>query len=140
MCDRKVEPANFLFELRAPLYGLQGYANSIFENDKYRKYMPPEGVVWLEKWAPKFDVWVTELSRLSHQDRGNLTLDQFCNTLIQQLMVILEGVETAAIEANGIDISDAQNYQFNFEVIKKAILDVDIIYQGMCGYLTSLEN
>jgi hypothetical protein len=55
-------------------------------------------------------------------------------------MVILEGVETAAIEANGIDISDAQNYQFNFEVIKKAILDVDIIYQGMCGYLTSLEN
>jgi len=140
MCNSKVDPpAHIFFELGTPLYCLQGYAKRILENDEIYKDMPPEVVAWLEKWAPKFDVWITEFVRLRHLPKGNSTLDQRYKTLIQQLIFLLDGVEAAAIEVSAIPIPKILDDKYNFKALKSAIWYIEETYQRMNEYIDSLE-
>ena len=139
MCNNKFDPAGIFLELGSPLYGLQGFAKNIFENDEIYKDMPPEVVAWLEKWAPKFDVWVTEFEKLRHLPKGNLTLDQRYKTLIQKLIFVLDGVEAAAIEVNAVPIPKILDDKYHFKALKSAIWYIEETYQRMNEYIASLE-
>jgi len=94
---------NFLFHLRTPLAGISGVKAMIEKDVVSKSELPPEAHEWISIWSPKVDGWLKSAVDFTElyfaKDDGE---NHDWKALIQQLLSILEGVETAARDAENI--------------------------------------
>src|SRR5688500_12015800 len=94
----------FLFHLRTPLAGIQGVARLAAKAEITGISVPLQAREWLEKWLPKVDSWLQKVIELTELLGRGETEDQDWKSLIQQLIIDLNGVEIAAREAHDIPL------------------------------------
>ena len=94
----------FLFQLRTPLAGIQGVARLVAKAEITGISVPLQAREWLEKWLPKVDRWLQKVIELTELLGRGETEDQDWKSLIQQLIIDLDGVEIAAREAHDVPL------------------------------------
>jgi uncharacterized protein YacL (UPF0231 family) len=132
----KIELLDFLFHLRTPLFSIRQVAKMTFESKKLCNNMPNEVVAWLKKWSPKVEIWLAEVLELSEEPK---TEDRDWKEIIQHLIITLNGVEAAAIEANDIAFSSEHEDRDFIELIISSIGYIDEHYKAMRDLLPVLD-
>jgi len=129
----------FLFDLRTPLASIRGAALLIDRAEMPDSLVPAEAREWLSKWLPKVDIWLKnaiELTELYAQSRAE---DRDWKKLIQQLMSILEGVETAARDVKDIPLSGKESPGDVLHMIVSSIEYINNSYRAMQELLPTLD-
>jgi hypothetical protein len=132
----RTELVNFLFHLRTPLSGISAVSEITFGHNQLCNNMPQEVIAWLEKWTPKVNFWKAEVLELSGMSK---TDDRDWKKVIQNLLITLDGVEAAAIDANAITFSNEQEDKDFIEIIVSSSHYIDKQYKIMRDLLPALD-
>jgi hypothetical protein len=98
--------------------------------------MPQEVITWLEKWNPKVNFWKAEVNELSGISESE---ERDWKNIIQNLIPMLDDVETAAIEANAITFSNEQEDKDFIVLMVISINYIDKQIKTMHDLLPTLE-
>ena len=128
----------FLFHLRTPLASIQGVARLVAKAEITGISVPLEAREWLEKWLPKVDRWLQKVIELTELLGRGETEDQDWKSLIQQLMIDLDGVEIAAREAHDIPLAGTEEPGDFVRIMVQGIKYVYDHYKNMEELLPTL--
>lgn len=132
----RFELTNFLFHLRTPLSSISAVSNITLGNNQLCNKMPQEVITCLEKWNPKVNFWKAEVNELSGISESE---ERDWKNIIQNLILMLDGVETAAIEANAIAFSIEQENKDFIVLMVRSINYIDKQIKTMHDLLPTLE-